>query len=99
MEKIIVTRHKSVERYLKEKEIVPGYTPCYPYISKNFAKGKHIYGIVPMEIAEACEKFTEVKITLPRGKKAESITLDELESCVKSVRTYIITENKEERII
>lgn len=99
MEKIIVSKHESVEKYLKEQEIVPGYIKRYPFVNEDFAKGKHIYGIVPMNIAALAGKFTEVKITLHHSEKYKEVSASRINAQVKNVRTYIVTELEEERIV
>lgn len=90
MQTIIVTRHPAVEKYIRESDLVPQDTPCYPSVTENFVQGKHIIGIVPMHIAAAAELFTEVKITLRRGVEPRELSLDELRASVKQVRTYSV---------
>ena len=92
MEKIIVTRHSSVEKYIRIKGMVPSGTPCFPSVSPQFVEGKHVYGIIPFSLAAKCELFTEIKITLRRGIKNEELSEQELEACVKEVRTYRVNE-------
>lgn len=90
MEKIIVTRHSAVEKYIRGNNLVPKDTKCYPTVTKEFVKGKHVYGIVPFSIAAEAELFTEVKITIRKGVKSKELSLEELQGCVKEVQTYVV---------
>jgi len=94
MQKIIVTKHKAVEEYVKLKGIADINTPVYSQVSSDFVKGKHIIGIVPFNIAASCELFTEVKVTLRRGRSNIELSLEQLEAMVQQVKTYKVMEIK-----
>ena len=96
MEKIIVTRHDNVRKYIIESGMVPENTPCYESIEKEFARGKHIYGIVPLELAAAAAKVTEVKITLRKNLWGKELSMDQIQACLKYVKTFVVTEEENE---
>lgn len=92
MEKLIVTKHPEIERYLKETGIVPADTPCVSYIGADYAMGKWIYGVVPLEVAANAYRYTEVKITFPRGIPVSDLPYEKVKSCIKYVKTFQVTE-------
>ena len=99
MDKIIVTKHKAVEQFIRESGLVPGYVKCHKSVTPNFIKDKHVYGILPLSLAAEAELFTEVKITLPKSEKNKRLSLEELKPLVKGVVTYTVKKIKEEEIL
>ena len=91
MEKIIVTKHKAVEQYIREAGLCEEGAICYPSVSAEFVEGKHVIGTVPFHIAAAAEYFTEIKLTLRKHLFNTELTLDQLKAMVKEVRTYKVT--------
>lgn len=95
MEKLIVTKHPAIERYLKRRGIVPEDTPVISYIGPEYAIGKWLYGSVPLNVAAAAYRFTEVKVTLPRSIPLENMSDEKIESCIKYVKTFQVKEIQE----
>lgn len=92
MEKLIVTKHPEIEKYLKESGAVPADTPCVSYIGAEYAMGKWLYGIVPLDVAANAYRYTEVKITLPRGIPPESLGYERIKACIKYIKTFVVKE-------
>lgn len=92
MEQIIVTRHANVEKYIRESGLVPEGTECYSSIEKGFAKGKHIFGIVPLELAAVADRVTEIKITLRKELYGKELSMAQIKACLKYVKTFQVNE-------
>jgi len=88
METIIVTKHAAVEQYIREAGLCDDESPCFPSVSAEYVKGKHVIGIVPFHIAASAALFTEIKLTLRKHLFNTELTLDQLKAMVQQVRTY-----------
>lgn len=95
MEKIVVTRHQALLKYLIEKEIVDKNTKHISHADIDDIEGKHVYGILPNWLACHAGKLTELQLRLPLEKRGHELTVKEIGFYLVKPRTYIITEVQE----
>ena len=99
VKKLIVTRHPALVQYLKDKGYIDDSVEHLTFAAIADVKDKHVFGILPNWLACHTDKFTEVQLRLPTGKRATELTMDEIKFYANKPRTYIIREVETERNI
>lgn len=94
MEKIVVTRHKSLVKYLRNKNMITNKTKVFSYVKKIDILDKHVIGKLPYFMSCHAAKYTEVQLRTPEDRKGKELTLEEIEFYLVAIRTYIIRETE-----
>lgn len=96
MEKIVVTRHQALLKYLIDNNIIDKDTIHISHANIEDVENKHVYGILPNWLACHAGKLTELQLRLPIEKRGHELTVKEVGFYLVSPRTYIIMEVQED---
>lgn len=89
---MIITRHPALVEYLVKHGIVPEGTPVLTHATPEEVKGKHVFGVLPLQLAALTERITEVPLALTPEHRGRELTLDEMEEVAGEPRTYVVRE-------
>jgi len=92
MEKLVVTRYKTLVEYLKQIGIVDDSTKVISHAKIADVRGKHVIGVLPYWLSCHAEKFTEVQLRIPSEKRGKELTIEEIEFYSLEPRTYEVRE-------
>lgn len=92
MDKVVVTRHRSLVLYLIELGLIDKNTRIIPHAQPEDVEGKHALGVLPYWLAARAAKYTELQLRLPFDKRNKELTLDEIKFHSKEPVTYIVKE-------
>jgi len=90
MEKLVVTRYKSLVDYLREKKLIDTKTKVVPHANIDDVRNKHIIGVIPYWLACHAAKFTEVQLRVPFEKRGKELTLEEIKFYALEPATYTV---------
>jgi hypothetical protein len=94
MEKIVVTRHIALLKYLIDHKYVDKNVKHLSHANIKDIEGKHVFGIMPNWLSCHAGKLTELQLRLPVEKRGIELTLQEIEFYIVEPKTYIIREVK-----
>jgi putative CRISPR-associated protein (TIGR02620 family) len=92
--KVVVTRHPALVDFLRELGLVEEDVEIIPHASPNDVQGKDVIGVLPLHLATLAKSVTEVQLDLPPDARGRELSLEELRKYYRGVRTYIVTEVK-----
>lgn len=92
MDKIIVTRHKALVNFLVEIGLAGKDTPVIAHASPDEIKGKHVIGILPLDLAAFAERVTVVPMNLTPEMRGKELSLDQVRQVAGAPRTYKVEE-------
>lgn len=92
MEKLVVTRYKSLVDYLKELKLIDDKTKIITHANADDVRNKHVLGVLPYWLACHTAKFTEVQLRIPSEKRGTELTLEEIRFYASEPKTYIIRQ-------
>lgn len=82
MDTVIVTRHAALLELIREKGWAPADAQVIEHVTdKSQIEGKHVIGILPLNLAVHCAAVTEIPMRLPpelRGKELDLATTRQL---------------------
>ena len=96
MEKIVVSKHPAMVKYLLEMGLIDSTTKAVWHIEPAEIKGKHVFGVLPIYMAHHAEMVTDIPLPLPSHKRGEVLSLEEIRAYAKKPRTYIVRTIEEE---
>jgi len=82
-EYIVVTRHKGLIDFLKQKKIINEDTPVYEHVQIDDVKGKHVLGVLPYWLAVHALTVTEISMDLPLSLRGKELSAEEVEQFIK----------------
>lgn len=89
MEKVIVTRHKSLIALLFEWGVVEEVLPVLTHVSNpEEIRGKHVFGVLPLHLAALAAKVTEIPLKIPAELRGTELPLDLLREIASPPHTY-----------
>lgn len=89
MEKVIVTRHKSLIALLLEWGVVEEASPVLTHVSNaEEIRGKHVFGVLPLHLAALAAKVTEIPLEIPAELRGTELSTDLLREMAAPPRTY-----------
>lgn len=88
---IIVTRHTSLVEYLREMGFFTGPAEVKAQVQPEDVAGRHVIGVLPLHLAALADRVTTVDLEIPAELRGAELTLDQLRSFARSVRTYRVT--------
>ena len=94
MTSIVVTRHKNLVTFLKEKGIIENSTRVIEHAKSEDVQGKHVIGVLPLRLAALAASVTEVPLDLPVELRGKELSLKEIRKYAgKSIKYSVNTEN------
>lgn len=90
MEKIIVTRHPALIKYLEEMRIIDGNEKVITHATEEDVRGKDVIGVLPLSLASVANRVTEVTLNLTPEMRGRELTLEEVRSVAGDVTTYTV---------
>lgn len=85
---VIVTRHPALRELLMERGIVKEDTPCIEHATPEQVQGRHVYGVLPLNLAAKAALVTEVPLTLSPEQRGKELDLEELKKVAGEATTY-----------
>jgi len=102
MEKLVVTRYKSLVDYLKKKRdwfdkgevfaLINDNIKVIPHAKIEDVQNKHVIGVLPYWLSCHTGKFTEIQLRIPSEKRGHELTIEEIEFYSLTPKTYEIRE-------
>lgn len=92
MEKLVVTRYKSLVAYLKKIELIDDNTKIITHAKIEDVQNKHVIGVLPYWLSCHTGKFTEIQLRIPSEKRGHELTIEEIEFYSLTPKTYEIRE-------
>ncbi len=92
MEKLVVTRYKSLVEYLKELGLIDEDTKILTRAEIKDVKGNHVLGVLPYWLSSHAAKYTEIQIRVPSERKGKELSLEEVQFYSLEPKTYTIKE-------
>ena len=90
MQKLVVTRYKSLVDYLKQLNLIDDNVKVLPHASPDDVRNKHVLGVLPYWLACHTAKFTEIQLRIPSEKRGTELRLEEIEFYALEPKTYIV---------
>jgi putative CRISPR-associated protein (TIGR02620 family) len=87
---LVVTRHKSLVQYLKEKGLTSQEMAVVEHATEEVVRGKHVCGVLPHNLSSFCKSFTEIPLALPQELRGKELTIKEVRKYAKEPVTYIV---------
>jgi len=94
MEKLVVTRYKTLVEYLINIGLIDSNVNVITHAKIEDVRGKHVIGVLPYWLACHSGKFTEVPLRMPSEKRGKELTLEEIEFYSFTPKTYTIRETR-----
>ncbi len=92
MQKLVVTRHKDLVKYLIEKGLIDKDTKVISHAKESDVVGKHVIGVLPLWLSRLAGKITEVQIRIPREKRGKELELEDIRFYACDPKTYTVRE-------
>lgn len=91
MEKVVITRHKSLVEYLAKIGLIEDGVAVLDHATIDNVKGNHVIGILPNHLACHAEMITEIPLALTPDMRGKELTLAEIEQIASEPRNYKVT--------
>ena len=92
MEKLVVTRYKSLVEYLKKIELIDDNTKIITHAKIEDVENKHVIGVLPYWLSCHTGKFTEIQLRIPSERRGHELTMEEIEFYSLTPKTYEVRE-------
>jgi hypothetical protein len=96
MEKIVVTRHPALIQLLLERGIVQDGTEVVGHATAEMVRGRHVIGVLPMELAAEAGMVTVVPLALEPADRGTEIRIERLREIAGEPKTYRVTSSTDE---
>jgi putative CRISPR-associated protein (TIGR02620 family) len=90
MKTIVVTRHQSMIKYLKEKNIIDEDAIVIPHATENDLKGNRVIGVLPVHLAVFTKEYVSVPLLVPKELRGKELTIEEVREYAATPKTYIV---------
>lgn len=90
VEKIVVTRHEGLVAYLREIGLIDASTPVVAHASIETVVGKHVIGVLPLSLAAAATRVTEIPMALPQELRGKELSLEDMRRFAGAPVTYVV---------
>lgn len=91
MNKIVVTRHPALVQYLKEIGIIDENTPVLEHATKEDVAGKHVIGVLPLELASEAKYVTTINLNMTKEHRSRELTLEDMKEIAGEITTYKVS--------
>ena len=85
---LVITRHKGLVEYLKEKGFVPDDCEVLGHATPDNVAGKDVWGVLPHSLSCLCSSFTEVPMTIPAELRGKELSLEDMRQYAGEPVTY-----------
>lgn len=102
MEKLVVTRYKSLVKYMKQEKdwfhnektssLINDNTRVISHAKIEDVQNKHVIGVLPYWLSCHTAKFTEIQLRIPSEKRGQELNVEEIEFYSLDPHTYEIRE-------
>lgn len=92
MEKVIITRHESTILFLKEMGLVDDNPVVIPHATVDDIEGKHVIGVLPIQLAALAGKITTVGLNTPAEFRGKELTLEQVREFFTGFETFVVTK-------
>jgi putative CRISPR-associated protein (TIGR02620 family) len=87
---LVVTRHPALVELLRERGLITGDVEVLTHASEADVAGRHVYGVLPLNLAAAAERVTEIPLALTPELRGVELGLDTLRRVAGEARTYVV---------
>jgi hypothetical protein len=91
METIVVTRHATLVEHLVQVGLVPPGTKVISHASEEAVRGKHVVGILPLQLAALAGRVTVVPMRVPPELRGQELTLEQVREFAGQPQTFVVT--------
>ncbi len=88
METVVITRHPALVELLIERGIIAEGTPVISHATLRDVRGKHVVGVLPLSLAVAAEKVTEISLALTEEDRGKELDIQRLREIAGPPVTY-----------
>lgn len=99
MHTVIVTRHPALVDYLIRARLVEPDTPVLTHASADDIRGKHVFGVLPLHLAAAADKVTEVPMSVPQSLRGTELTYEQVRDFAGTPVTYYVRDEQQEQAL
>ena len=92
MDKLVVTRYKSLVAYLIKIKLIDENTKIITHAKIEDVQNKHVIGVLPYWLSCHTGKFTEIQLRIPSEKRGVELSLEEIEFYSLEPKTYEVKE-------
>jgi len=92
MDKIVVTRHQSLVKYLIEIGLIDNKTKIITHAHPEDVEDMHVIGVLPYWLSSKAGKYTEIQLRLPPDKRNKDLTIAEVKFFANDPKTYVVRE-------
>ena len=86
---LVVTRHPALVRYLREVVDLPPDTPVVTHVSDPAdLAGKHVYGVLPINLAAHALCVTIVPLRIPAELRGQELSLAQVRAFAGELETF-----------
>jgi len=90
--KVVVTRHPALVHLLLERGLVPAEVEVLEHATEDQIRGKHVFGVLPLELAAVCAKVTVIPLSLTPELRGKELDLETLRRIAGEARTFEVFE-------
>lgn len=92
-DRVIVTRHATLVRYLIDTGLAKSSDPVIRRVTHpDQICGKHVVGVLPIDLAAHACKFTEVKLSVPEVLRGQELDYEQVCKYARSPIVYWVRE-------
>ena len=73
--RIIVTRHPTLVKYMIELGLADENTPVVPFAKEDDVRGKDVLGVLPLHLSRLARTITAIPLHLPPDLRGKELTL------------------------
>jgi hypothetical protein len=88
MERLVVTRHKGTRALLIESGLVRTKTPVLEHATADQVRGKHVFGVLPLDLAALAGAVTVLGLKLTQDEVKADLPVEVLRTRVTGCATY-----------
>jgi hypothetical protein len=89
---VVVTRHPALVTLLVEKGVIEPGTPVLSHAGASDVEGKHVVGVLPLQLSALALSITEVPLRLSPEDRGVELTLERLKEIAGEPVTYQVTK-------
>jgi len=89
MDKIVVTRHVNLIKYLQEVEGITA-TQIITHANEDDVRDKIVIGILPLHLASLATEIWEVPINVPLELRGIELSVEQLKEFAQPMQKYIV---------
>lgn len=92
MIELIVTRHQALIALAIERGLVTAETPVSAHVTPDVLRGKHVFGVLPLDLAVHAASVTTIPLSLRPEDRGRELSLDETRERAGATRRFRVEE-------